>query len=348
MSTEKELPEQPKDDLVSAEEGHAAAKSSNTTVGGEGWKTNPTSGLTDSEVEASRGTYGLNEIPAEVTPLYMLFLRQFVGFLPFLIELAAVASLAVGDYPDFAIILGILAINAVLGFREEYHAKKSLDELSNSIESEVTVLRNGGQATLVPATQIVPGDIILLVGGTVLPADTQWLRGDTMSIDTAALTGEPIPRKYPSSDHGDVMLSGTIVAAGECYGQVLRTGTNTEIGKAQADVMKDKSVRVVSVFQQKIMIVVQALVSISLVIVLAVVLVEGIIYDGFNIDPRATILDALGILISAIPVALPLVLQVNLALGAAFLAKKHHAIVTSIPALQDIASMSVLCSDKTG
>jgi len=179
-----------------------------------------------------------------------------------------------------------------------------------------------------------------------------------MSIDTAALTGEPIPRKYPSPDYGDIILSGTTVVAGECYGQVMLTGTNTEIGQAQADVLKDKSVRVVSVFQVKIMRVVQILVTCSLVMVLAVLLVEGLAYGGFSRSVNAqggvvsnvkpTILDALAILIASIPIALPLVLQVNLALGASFMAREHNAIVTSIPALQDIASMSMLCSDKTG
>lgn len=138
------------------------------------------------------------------------------------------------------------------------------------------------------------------------------------------------------------------MVAGECYGQVLLTGTNTEIGQAQADVLKDKSIRVVSVFQVKIMQVVQILVSACLAIVLAVLLVEGLAYGGFKDDVRATIIDALAILIASIPIALPLVLQVNLALGASFMAREHSAIITSIPALQDIASMSMLCSDKTG
>jgi len=169
-----------------------------------------------------------------------------------------------------------------------------------------------------------------------------------MAIDTAALTGEPIPRKYPSPDYGDVILSGTTVVAGECYGQVLLTGTSTEIGQAQADVLKDKSVRVISVFYTKIMRVVQILVTSCLAIVLAVLLVQGFVYQGFQTDVRKTIIDALAILIASIPIALPLVLQVNLALGASFMAKEHSAIVTSIPALQDIASMSMLCSDKTG
>lgn len=314
--------------------------------------TNVKTGLTNDQVLEAREKYGRNEIPSPTVPLYKLFLKQFVGFLPLLIELAAIISLAVQDFVDFGIIAGILFINATLGFREEYHAKKSLDEISNSMESEITVRRSiQGSTTVsqVPTSELVPGDIILLVNGNVVPADVKWITGDVMGIDTAPLTGEPIPRKYPSKEYGDLILSGTTVVTGECYGQVMATGTNTEIGQAQADVLKDKSVQVVSVFQSKVMVVVQLLVSTCLAIVIAVLLVDGFLFQGFDEgNRRETVLTALSILIASIPVALPLVLQVNLALGASFMAKEHNAIVTSIPALQDIASMSMLCSDKTG
>lgn len=304
--------------------------------------TDPTTGLTSEQVAQALARYGPNEIPVPDTPLYLLFVRQFVGFLPFLIELAAIVSLAVQDYIDFGIILGILLVNGCLGFREEYHAKKSLQAVSASLDSEIAVRRDGLTASLL-VKQLVPGDIVFLVGGTIVPADVLWISGDVVQLDTAALTGEPLPRKYPSAEHGRTLLSGTTVTAGECYGQVLRIGTATEIGQAQVDILQDKSVRIVSVFQQKIMKVVQILIAGSLIVVLAVLLVKGIVYDGFDDNVKETILDALSILIASIPVALPLVVQVNLALGASFLAKEHHAIVTSIPALQDIASMSMLC-----
>lgn len=307
----------------------------------------PLYGLTTSQVAQSLAEFGKNEIPVAQTPVYLLFVRQFIGFLPLLIEVAALISLGIGDYVDFGIILAMLFVNALLGFREEYHAKKSLDELSQQLESKIAVRRNGETET-VNVTELVPGDVVLLVGGQIVPADVQYMRGDIMSVDTAALTGEPIPRKYPSKEHGDVILSGSTIVAGECYGRVLRTGESTEIGQAQADIMKDKQVRIVSVFQKKIMTVVQVLVSTSLIIVVAVLLVSGFYYNGFEDDVQGVILDSLAIMIASIPIALPLVLQVNLALGASFLAKNYHAIVTSIPALQDIASMSMLCSDKTG
>ena len=140
----------------------------------------------------------------------------------------------------------MLTINVCLGFREEYHDKKALDELSNQLESEVAVRREG-ETMVMPVQEMVPGDVVLLVGGMVVPADIQWIKGDNVSVDTAPLAGEPIPRKHPGQ-HGDVIPSGTTIMVGECYGCVLRMGTNTEIGQAQANVLKDKTVRIVSVF----------------------------------------------------------------------------------------------------
>ena len=125
----------------------------------------PLFGLTDAQIEQSRTTFGKNEIFVPETPLWKLFARQFTGFLPFLIELAAIISIAVQDYTDFAIIIAMLIINACLGFREEYHAKKSLDELSQELESEIAT-RRGGDTINLNVKELVPGDVVLLVGGT--------------------------------------------------------------------------------------------------------------------------------------------------------------------------------------
>ena len=205
--------ESAKDAFVEAEEGAVVSD----VVGAVGWMTDPVRGLTSAQVEKSRELNGNNEIPKHFTPTYMLFLRQFVGFLPILIEVAAILSLALKDWPDFGIIAAMLLINGLLGFREEYHAKMALEELSSSLESEVAVVRDGTSKTMA-VSELVSGDIILLVGGNMVPADVKWLRGDSMSLDTAALTGEPIPRKYPG-EHGDVLLAGTTVSTfgAECW-----------------------------------------------------------------------------------------------------------------------------------
>ena len=123
-------------------------------------------GLTNDQHKAAQEKYGLNEILVPSTPLWMLFLHQFIGFLPLLIELAAVISISVGDWIDFLIIMAMLFVNAILGFHEEYKAKKSLDELSKELESEIACRRNG-ETLNVNVKHLVPGDIVLLVGGTV-------------------------------------------------------------------------------------------------------------------------------------------------------------------------------------
>jgi H+-transporting ATPase len=123
-------------------------------------------GLTTEQYTAAQSKYGLNEIEVPSTPLYMLFLHQFIGFLPLLIELGALVSLGIGDYVDFRIIAAMLLMNATLGFHEEYKAKKSLDELSKELESEIACRRNGDTLN-VNVKELVPGDIVLLVGGTV-------------------------------------------------------------------------------------------------------------------------------------------------------------------------------------
>ena len=132
------------------------------------------------------------------------------------------------------------------------HAKHALDELSATLQSEIQVRRNG-QTLSLPVSELVPGDVVLLVGGTTVPADVVWLRGDTnVRVDTAALTGETAPRTYPSTSGDAELLSGMTILSGECYAQVIRTGLHTEMGKAHANVLQHKSVRVTSVFQKKV------------------------------------------------------------------------------------------------
>eukprot|EP00747_Dinoflagellata_sp_TGD_P090926 gnl/TRDRNA2_/TRDRNA2_164882_c1_seq1.p1 gnl/TRDRNA2_/TRDRNA2_164882_c1~~gnl/TRDRNA2_/TRDRNA2_164882_c1_seq1.p1 ORF type:complete len:979 (+),score=187.27 gnl/TRDRNA2_/TRDRNA2_164882_c1_seq1:173-2938(+) len=242
----------------------------------------------------------------------------------------------------------MVVVNAILGFREEMKAKKALDELTNSMESTVACLRDGASRPL-GVTKLVPGDVIHMRGGTMTPADVEWLDGDVLSVDTAALTGEPIPRKYPSEAYGRLILAGSTVKSGEAYCVVRATGVNTEIGKGQADIASDRASASVSVFEQKVMVVVNIIIFVAVLDAIAIVLVQGLARDGFAAGNRKqTLLIALSILIAAVPVALPLVLQVTMAIGAYRMATRHNAIVTRMSALQDIASMDVLCSDKTG
>ncbi|CAE7264577.1 patB [Symbiodinium natans] len=304
-------------------------------------------GLTSEEAKKRMAEYGPNEIPTIETPIWKMILSQFVGTMPVMLEVSCIISAAAGDWPDFFVILAMVLVNAALGFREEMKAKNALEELTNQMESSIPCLRDGKSESL-PVSQLVPGDVIHLRGGALTPADVEWLDGDVLSIDTAALTGEPLPRKYPSEEYGKLILSGTTVKSGEAYCVVRLTGTNTEIGQGQADIMADRATASVSVFEQRVMVVVNIIISIAVLDAICIVLVQGLIRGGFDVDFKGTLLTALSILIAAVPIALPLVLQVTMAIGAYRMATDHHAIVTRMSALQDIASMDVLCSDKTG
>ena len=216
------------------------------------------------------------------------------------------------------------------------------------MEKKITTVRDGSGVELLTRL-LVPGDVVLLVGGCEVPADIEWIEGDVLSVDTAALTGEPLPRKYPSDQYGPLILCGSTIRAGEAYGIVRKTGTNTEIGGAQADILQDKSHTKTSVFEERILLVVKIIILVSLVDVLLIFLIQGLagrlFFEG---EVKVVLLTCLSIIIAAVPIALPLVLQVTMALGAAKMATHYNCVVTSLPALQDISSVTVLCSDKTG
>lgn len=304
-------------------------------------------GLSVTEVEQQRNVWGWNELPHIEVPLWWVLMTQFMGTMPYMLELSCILALAVEDWVDFAIIFAMVGVNGYLGFHEELKAKQSLDELTNKMEQKIPVRRDG-QVTNISTRDLVPGDVVFLVGGTSVPADCEHMEGDVLSVDTAALTGEPLPRKYPSDQYGKLILCGCTISAGEAYCIVRKTGINTEVGESNAEIMKDKAQTKISVFEERVLFAVKVIILISLVDVLVIFLVQGVGRKQFENNVAELILTCLSIIIAAVPVALPLVLQVTMALGAGKMAREFNAVVTSLPALQDISSMSVLCSDKTG
>eukprot|EP01040_Poterioochromonas_malhamensis_P022252 gene22252-27017_t len=150
-------------------------------------------GLSTEQAEELTKQWGYNELPEIKISLYWLLFVQFTGTMPYMLELACIVALAVGDYPDFAIILAMLLANGFLGFHEQLKAAESLAELTNKMEQKIPVLRDG-KAEQLNTRYLVPGDVVLLMGGAQVPADLEWMEGDILSVDTAALTGEPLPR----------------------------------------------------------------------------------------------------------------------------------------------------------
>ena len=245
-----------------------------------------------------------------MTPAWKLFARQFVGTMPCMLEIACILALAVQDYPDFAMIAAMLFVNASLGFYEEQKAQASLDGLRSKLAATVSCVRDG-TPQLVDVALLVPGDIISLRGGNSLPADVQWLEGDTVKVDTAALTGEPIPWSVPRPDKagepgsGKRMLSGCTLMQGECMCVIEATGLDTEIGQAAA-LVNQAAGHQIGLFESKIMNMVKAVIASTLVIVAVVFVVQ---YVGRGENFKHTLLVCLGLVIGAVPIALPLVLQ---------------------------------------
>ncbi len=275
--------------------------------------------------------------------------RQFTGTMPYMLEICVLITIYTHDWADMGIILFMLIANASLGFKEQLEAAHALAELTKKMEARINCLRDGG-AEMLLTRELVPGDLVMLAGGVQVPADIEWVEGDVLGVDTAALTGEPIPRKYPGNYANPNILCGCTVVSGEAYGIVKFTGAKTEAGAGEADIAKDKSEVKVSVFERKVLLVVQIVVGVSCMMVVVILLVQGFMRHGWKTKKgfNDLLLSCLSIIVASIPIALPIVLQVTMALGAGKMARDFHAVVTSVPALQDISSMSVLCSDKTG
>ncbi len=262
--------------------------------------------------------------------------------MPGMILVAAILALVVKDFISFGIIIAMLVLNAIIGYREESKAQTSVDALKDQMISTCGVRRDG-QMVQLDTAMLVPGDVIFLRGGQVIPADGRWIGGDRVAVDTSALTGEPFPRKIPNDKGEKQVLSGCLVKEGECYVLAEKTGTNTEIGDA-AILIQEAAGTTVGYFESKIMSFVKLVIIGTLVLVAIVVIVQ---FVSFKQKASTVLLSALTIIIAAVPIALPVVMTVTQALGAVEMAKEH-AIVTHLTALQEIASMSVLCSDKTG
>ena len=215
------------------------------------------------------------------------------------------------------------------------------------MEQKIAVLRDG-KAEHLETRFLVPGDVVLMVGGVQVPADIEWIEGDVLSVNTAAMTGETLPRKYPSDEYGNLILCACTIVAGEAYGIVRKTGVNTEIGSTNVDILKDKTEVKISVFEARVLLAVKIIILVSLLDVLVIFIIQGVARDQFASKVQDDLLTCLSIIIAAIPIALPIIMQVTMALGAGKMARQFDSVVTSLPALQDISSMTVLCSDKTG
>ena len=293
------------------------------------------SGLSDDEAVKRREKYGTNSIEETKTPAIIKFLKKLSGPVPWMLEITALITYFLGKYIDTYIILALLVFNSIISFLQESRATDAVELLRRKINVNARVLRSGIWKQ-VPASELVPGDIIHVRMGDIVPADVKIISG-VVDSDQSALTGESNPVRR--STDGDI-YSGSVLKKGEATGIVTATGSQTYFGKTTELVKKAGSE---SHLEKLILSIVKYLVIIDVFLV-GLLLVFSSIYSISYVD---TIPFALVVLIASIPVALPATFTIATAIGALDMSRRG-ALVTRLSAVEDAASMDTICFDKTG
>nr|WP_238701348.1 plasma-membrane proton-efflux P-type ATPase [Mariprofundus erugo] len=293
-------------------------------------------GLSAEEVRLRRARYGPNSLKETQRHPWLHFLAYFYGPIPWMIEAAALLSAFNRHWADLAIILVMLLFNAGVGFWQQSRAASALEALKKQLALKARTLREREWAEI-SASELVPGDIIRLRMGDIIPADACLLQGDYLSVDQSALTGESLPVERTI---GEMIYSGAIAREGEMVAVVTSTGSDTLFGRTARLVDEAGAV---SHFQKAVLQIGDYLIYLSLVLVTLLVLVQ--LARGaplFELIQFALILT-----VASIPVAMPAVLSVTMATGAQALSKMQ-AIVTRLESIEEMAGIDILCSDKTG
>ncbi|KAF8985672.1 hypothetical protein BGZ46_002755 [Entomortierella lignicola] len=312
--------------------------------------TNPQTGLTHEQVSERLRTFGRNELVEVKQNQFLKFLGYFVGPIAFLIQLACIISAIVKDWFNFGIILGLLFVNAIIGYIEEARAESAVDALRQTLALKSRCWREA-HLEEIDTAGLVPGDIIVLRLGDIVPADARLLGIDAsgaettggLLVDQSSLTGESLA---VSKKKGDEVFSSAVVKQGQQRAIVTKTGSRTYIGMAAHLIATTQDE---GHFQKIINRIGNFLIVFTLILVVLIIIFQFI---SFRNDPvRGQVLKILGpvliLAVAAIPVGLPTVMAVTMAVGARSLAAKQ-VIVKRLAAVEEMSSLSVLCSDKTG
>ncbi len=297
---------------------------------------NQNQGLTSVETQTRLSKFGPNAIEEKKKSHLTVFLGYFWGPMPWMIEAAAIMSILVKDWVDVSVILTLLLFNAVLGYSQERQAANALDALKSALAEEAQALRDGKWQSVLAKT-LVPGDIVRVRLGDVVPADLRLFEGDYLDADQSALTGESLP---VAKKIGDEVYSGSIVKKGEMSGVVIGTGSNTFFGRT-ANLVQSAGAE--SHFEKANNTIGNILIVMA--VALAVVMVAVQLERGADLLRIAEF--ALLLLVAAIPVAMPAVLSMTMAMGAKVLAAEK-VIVSRLEAIDELAGIQTLFSDKTG
>ena len=280
----------------------------------------------------------------------MIFLDQFKDFMILVLIAAAFISGIIGEPSDTMAIMVIVVLNAVIGFIQEFRAEKAMAALKKMAAAHAVVLRDH-QPTQIPAARIVPGDIILLEAGNVVPADLRLIEGFQLKVEEAALTGESVPvEKHPQSledpslplgDRKNMVFKGTFVTHGRGKGIAVFTGMETELGRIATLIRDEEEVK--TPLQKRLTVLGKNL-ALAALAICAIIFFIGLLRD----EPLLLmLLTAISLAVAAIPEALPAVVTISLALGAKKLVKQK-ALIRKLPAVETLGSVTYICSDKTG
>ena len=308
-------------------------------------------GISSEEAARRLGEYGPNELieRKKKTP-FMIFLDQFKDFMILVLITASVISGFIGEVSDTIAIIVIVVLNAVIGFIQEYRAEKAMAALKKMSAPFAAIIRNGLSET-VPSSRLVPGDIVILEAGKIVPADMRLLESASLKVEEAALTGESIAvdkhartlrdEHLSLGDRKNMAFKGTFVTYGRGTGIVVATGMNTELGRIAAMLQDEEEIKTplqkrLAVFGKKL--------AIAVLAICAIVFGIGVLRG----EPvMLMLLTAISLAVAAIPEALPAVITISLALGAKKLVAQN-ALIRKLPAVETLGSVTYICSDKTG
>lgn len=308
-------------------------------------------GLTRAEVLARLKKYGPNElIERAVKSPWLILWEQLSAVMVVILIIAAVISAAMGDYKDAAVIMAIVALNTALGFSQEYRAEKAIAALKK-LSAPVVKARRDSSIREIPASQLIPGDIIMLEAGNLVPADCRLIESVNLRAQESALTGESEPSDkvagklasadIPINDRHNMVYMGTVISYGRGFAAVAETGMNTELGKIAAMIQTVKHEP--TPLQLRLDRLGRKLGAIAVAIA-AAIFILGLL-RGENI--KLMFLTAISMAVAAVPEGLPAVVTIALALGAQRMLKRR-ALVRKLSAVETLGSVTVICSDKTG